>query len=102
MAPYNPPIKHYAHLKVDLYSEDMLDMFMGPRGSRFYDLTQRLGVYYIWWNKKNQVIEVWGPYESFRDNHPVEVIHWELDHFVERHYFNKNVSEVIIGDENNV
>ena len=102
MAPYNPPIKHYAHLKIDLYSDDMIAAFMGHRGRRFYELTKRLGVYYIWWNKDIRVIEVWGPYESFRDNHPIDVINWELDHFVEKHYFNKIVSVVHIGNENNV
>ena len=102
MAPYNPPVKHYAHLKIDLYSDDMIAAFMGRHGRRFYELTKRLGVYYIWWNKGLRVIEVWGPYESFRDNHPIDVINWELDHFVEKHYFNKNVSEVHIGNSANV
>ncbi len=102
MAPYNPPIKHYAHLKIDLYSDNMIAEFMGHRGSKFYELTKRLGVHYIWWNKNLRVIEVWGPYESFRDNHPIDVIHWELEHFVEKHYFNKNVCEVPIGDTTTV
>ena len=89
MAPYDPPSSHYAHLKVDLYDNDMISSFMGSHGARFYELTKRLKVRYIWWNKKFNVIEVWGPYESHRDNNPVSVIHDELDKFVEKEYFKK-------------
>ena len=88
MAPYNPPNAHYAHARVDLYEASTIESFMGARGRRFYDLTTRLGMYYIWWNKKLNLIEVWGPYESFRDKSPIVTIHRELDE-----YCNKNVSE---------
>jgi len=99
MAPYHPPSAHYAHLKVDLYDDDMLDSFMGKHGRRFYDLTRILNVYYIWWNKASKIIEVWGPYESFRDNKPIDFIHDSLDHHVEHHYFSKSVSTDFIGRE---
>jgi hypothetical protein len=97
MAPYDPPVMHYAHLKVDLYDDDMIKGFMGPRGSRFYNLTSRLKVRYIWWNRDLKVIEIWGPYESHRDFEPVQTIHDELEHYIEHHYFKKNVSEDYIG-----
>lgn len=100
MAPYDPPSSHYAHLKVDLYDDEMIGSFMGTKGWRFYELTKRLQVRYIWWNRANKVIEVWGPYESHRDNHPIDVIHTELEKFVEKVYFTKNVSEGTIGECN--
>jgi hypothetical protein len=90
MAPYDPPSSHYAHLRVDLYDDEMISSFMGLRGWRFYDLTKRLNVRYIWWNRVNKVIEVWGPYNSHRDNHPIDVIQSELE------TFRKNVSHGII------
>ena len=99
MAPYHPPSAHYAHLKVDLYDDDMLESFMGNHGRTFYSLTKILNVYYIWWNKVSRIIEVWGPYESFRDNNPIEFINESLDHHVEHHYFSKRVSTDFIGAE---
>lgn len=81
MAPYNPPVTHYAHLKVDMYSSDMIMEFIGARGCRFYNLTSKLNVRYIWFNDITKVIEVWGPYESFRDNDPINVIDRELSDF---------------------
>jgi hypothetical protein len=91
MAPYAPPSSHYAHLKVDLYDDKMLEAFMGQRGCTFYNLTLDLKVLYIWCNKPSKIIEVWGPYESFRDLKPVDVINQKLDQFVEKEYFTKNV-----------
>lgn len=91
MAPYNPPNAHYAHVRVDMYGASDMESFMGARGRRFYNLTDRLGMYYIWWNKKFNIIEIWGPYESFRDNDPVGTIHEELEE-----YFDKNMSQTSI------
>jgi|OM-RGC.v1.031175034 hypothetical protein len=95
MAPYNPPESHYAHLKVDLYDKNLLSSFMGDHGHRFYKLTRQLKVRYIWWNQLNNVIEVWGPYESLRDNHPIDVIHAELEKYADE-YESKNMSEYAI------
>ena len=82
MAPYNPPDSHYAHLKVDLYDELLVQKYMGKRGQHFYDLTTKLGMRYIWYNKEKKIIEVWGPYNSFKDNNPIDVIHQDLEKFV--------------------
>lgn len=93
MAPYAPPIAHYAHIRVDLYDDDMISKFMGSGGWRFYSLTDKLKMSYIWWNRKLRIIEVWGPYSSFKNNNPIEVIHRALDKFVTTEYFNKYVSD---------
>jgi hypothetical protein len=74
MAPYKPPSAHYAHLNVKEFDTGLLHSFMGHHGANFYELTRRLNVYYIWWNKSHKIIEVWGPYESLRDNKPIDVI----------------------------
>jgi hypothetical protein len=74
MAPYKPPSAHYAHLNVKEFDSNLLHKFMGHKGENFYELTRRLNVYYIWWNKSDKIIEVWGPYESFRDNEPIAII----------------------------
>ena len=92
MAPYNPPSAHYAHLDVSLFDNDMIDKFIGERGTKFYELTRRLKVKYIWWNRESKFIEVWGPYESFRDHKPIDVIRHELNQFVQYIYFGKNMS----------
>lgn len=90
MAPYKPPNAHYAHLRVDFYDDDVIQAFMGVRGQNFYDLTRRLGMYYIWWNRGLKIIEVWGPYPSFKNNNPIDVLHAELE------VCNKNMSEYSI------
>ena len=91
MAPYNPPSAHYAHLNVSLYSPDMIKSYIGKKGEHFYNLTARLKVRYIWYNMEKKIIEIWGPYESFRDNKPVDVIYNELQTY-------KNVYEESISD----
>jgi hypothetical protein len=37
---------------------------------------------YIWYNKEKKIIEVWGPYDSFKNNKPIDVMHEELEKFV--------------------
>ena len=86
MAPYRPPNSHYAHLKVDLYDDEMIQQFMGKYGANFYRYTTLLQVRYIWWNKESKIIEVWGPYESFKNNKPIEFLREQLSE-----YFKKDV-----------
>jgi len=81
MAPYSPPCTHYAHLRVDMYSGDAIFAFIGKNGRRFYKLTDKLGLFYIWYNQSLKVVELWGPYESMlRD--PASTVKRELDKFV--------------------
>jgi len=86
MAPYNPPCTHYAHLKVDLYTDDMIYAFMGKNGNLFYKLTSDLNLRYIWYNSKQKIIEIWGPFESLKKD-PVLIINKKLGNFVENMYF---------------
>jgi len=86
MAPYDPPCAHYAHVNVDLYSDDMIWAFIGIGGWRLYQLTEQLGLSYLWYNKERRVIEIWGPYAALKKN-PGSKILEKLDNYVEKMYF---------------
>ena len=57
---YDPPISHYTQLNGFENEEDMLK-FIGKNGIHFKVLTNKLFLHYIWWDKKRNVIELWGP-----------------------------------------
>ena len=64
MAPYNPPIAHYAHLNLvqefgPIY-EDEIKAIVGEHGANFKTITKDSGVKYIWLNKDTNCIEIWG------------------------------------------
>lgn len=59
MAPYCPPIAHYAHVKVPSGTNMLYKI--GKRGVNFKNLTSQLKVNYIWWNQAQDVVEIWGP-----------------------------------------
>jgi hypothetical protein len=85
MAPYDPPCTHYAHVRVDLYDEDMVWAFVGMRGWRLYDLTQKLGLSYLWYDKSRKIIEIWGSYAALKKD-PGSKILKKLATFVEKVY----------------
>ena len=95
MAPYNPPNTHYAHLNVRAYPVCVTERFM----KKFYGLTARLKVRYIWYNYEAGIIEIWGPYESFRDNHPVDVLQEELKNVYEE-YVRASKNEPVTSETN--
>jgi hypothetical protein len=64
MAPYNPPIAHYAHIDVSGYAENKILCMIGKEGKGFYWLTRHLGLQYLWYNKEKKLIELWGSYRS--------------------------------------
>ena len=57
---YSPPNAHYTQLYGLFENEDMFK-FIGKNGAHFKYLTENLGVEYIWWNKDQNIIEIWGP-----------------------------------------
>lgn len=67
MAPYNPPVAHYAHVNVYDYDENDIIMAMGQNGSEFKRLTSECNVKYVWWNKNNKVVEIWGNFEYMQN-----------------------------------
>jgi hypothetical protein len=66
MAPYNPPIGHYSQLDVSEYSDDQMLTFIGKGGHRFYGLTSKLKLNYLWWDPDRKVVELWGSYGTLR------------------------------------
>ena len=65
MAPYEPPSAHYAHLDVSGYDENMILCMVGKGGKGFYNLTNYLGLEYIWYDTNEKRIELWGPEHAF-------------------------------------
>ena len=62
MPEYNPPVAHYCHVSVKhMNTEDILKA-IGKQGYFFKKITHDCGANYLWWNKDNQVIEIWGKY----------------------------------------
>jgi hypothetical protein len=52
MAPYTPPNSHYSQMDVSEYDEDKLFAFIGKTGKKFYWLTHKLGLDYLWYDKE--------------------------------------------------
>lgn len=84
MAPYTPPIAHYSQMDVSMYSDDDMFAFIGRTGKRFYWLTHKLGLDYLWYDNNRKVIEIWGPYYTHVNAQSAQVIGCELDFFMEK------------------
>ena len=82
MPPYTPPNNHYSQMDVSDYTEDQIFSFIGKTGKRFYWLTHKLGLEYLWYDKKRKVIELWGPYYTHMNRQSANVISCELDFFL--------------------
>ena len=82
MAPYTPPTTHYSQMDVSDYTDDQIFAFIGKTGKRFYWLTQKLGIDYLWYDKDRKVIEIWGPYYTHLNQQSAHLIRCELDFFL--------------------
>jgi hypothetical protein len=67
MAPYEPPVAHYAHVDVSDYDESMILCMVGKGGEGFYKITDWLKLDYVWFDSENKRIELWGPFKSFEN-----------------------------------
>ena len=56
---YNPPNGFYTQLDVYLNESEMRQL-IGKNGCNFKYLTNMMQLQYIWWNKKSNIIEIWG------------------------------------------
>lgn len=81
MAPYMPPSSHYSQMDVSGYTDDQIFAFIGKTGRRFYWLTQKLQLDYLWYDSERKVIEIWGPFYTHVNQQSAEVIRCELDFF---------------------
>ena len=62
---YSPPVTFYSHVKALPREEDMYK-FLGKDGVHFKVLTNKLRLDYIWWNKEQNVIELWGAHKYLK------------------------------------
>ena len=65
MAPYNPPLAHYAHINLKGFNEAVIQQLIGHRGKGLYDITALCNLRYVWYNHDSQILELWGPYKAF-------------------------------------
>ena len=93
MAPYTPPNAHYSQMDVSEYTEDQIFTFIGKTGKKFYWLTQKLGLDYLWYDKERKVIEIWGPYFTHRNQQSAHVIRCELDYFLKPKLEENNIEK---------
>jgi hypothetical protein len=82
MAPYQPPNAHYSQMDVSDYTEDQIFSFIGKTGKKFYWLTHKLGLDYLWYDKERKIIEIWGPLYTHLNQQSAHVIRCELDFFL--------------------
>ena len=82
MAPYTPPISHYSQMDVSQYTEEEIFAFIGKSGKRFYWLTHKLGLDYLWYNKDRKVFEIWGPYYTHLNKQSAMLIECEMEYFL--------------------
>ena len=65
MAPFNPPIAHYAHIDLSYISDDKLKKIVGHKGIKLYDLTTDYNLQYIWMDYENKRLQLWGTESQF-------------------------------------
>lgn len=103
MAPYDPPHDvHYSQFDVSGYDEQDVWRFCGQQGGRFYWLTRRLNLKYIWYDKNRKVIELWGPYWALQNFQAHHIIECELNLSVEKNKSNDNYKDEDDASEGNI
>ena len=65
---YTPPTNcHYTQLSTQGVAEDIMKISIGKNGKVFKAITQQANVNYIWYNKQNHHVEIWGPENNLAD-----------------------------------
>jgi hypothetical protein len=60
MAPYSPPISHYAHIKLPSDSSHAaMRYLMGINGRKLYKWTLNFGLKYMWLDVEEKRMEIW-------------------------------------------
>ena len=71
MAPYNPPNVqcYYSQLNVSEFGDDehIFEKLIGKSGYKFYNLTKKLKVQYLWYDTDRKVIEIWGSHQALKN-----------------------------------
>lgn len=81
MPPYTPPSTHYSQMDVSEYTDEQIFSFIGKNGKRFYWLTQKLGLDYLWYDRNRKKIEMWGPYYTHLHQQSAHLIQAELEYY---------------------
>lgn len=69
---YNPPLcSNYSHLKLDEIDKAHIDMIMGNKGQWFKVFTTISNLKYVWYDKKNNWIELWGRHDAIEYGMPI-------------------------------
>lgn len=63
---YNPPIAHYRHIEAP-EDENITLSAMGKGGRAFIGITKSARVKYIWYNKEQNIIEIYGPKDNLQE-----------------------------------
>ena len=74
MPPYNPPVTFYREFK-GIEDTNIMFKVIGKNGKHFKYLTEKLGIDYLWWDRKRNVVEVWGPHKKLMSASE-EIINW--------------------------
>ena len=56
---YNPPIGFYNQIDVQHLNESKMRQLIGKNGCNFKRITQLYNLQYLWWNKEQNIIEMW-------------------------------------------
>jgi len=60
---YTPPIGFYNQITINLTTSELRQL-VGRNGCNFKFLTRKFNLSYIWLNKEQKVIEIWGKTEN--------------------------------------
>ncbi len=82
MPTYNPPIAHYSQINVSDYSVQTILAAIGKQGQGFIYQTNKLGLDYIWWDSKRNVVEIWGSFQAVK-NAPNQLTDYIKSKFIE-------------------
>uniref|UniRef100_A0A6C0F610 K Homology domain-containing protein n=1 Tax=viral metagenome TaxID=1070528 RepID=A0A6C0F610_9ZZZZ len=66
MAPFDPPIAHYAHINLMDIDEAKLRKMVGHKGINLYEITKHYNLQYVWMDYKNKRLQLWGTESQFR------------------------------------
>lgn len=67
MAPYCPPIAHYAHVNFPTsVGKQAMKYAMGINGVNLYNWTQKFGLKYVWLDYNEKRLELWGNEYAFQ------------------------------------
>ena len=64
MPAYEEQNTHYRHIRLKEEEEKNIWKIMGKEGKVLKAITSRSRCKYIWYNKENGVVEIWGPHEN--------------------------------------